>query len=248
MPSRYERSANATLVAEAETIESIVGSHELPLVFQPVFELDGGEPIAVEALARFPTDTGLPTAAWFDRASELGLRHELELAAVESALDWLDEIPAGMLLSINVSPETALSTAFASLIEPVADRIIIEITEHAPVEDYGALAAALEPLRRLGARVAIDDVGAGFASLRHILQLAPDIVKLDVSLTRRIETDPARCALASALVDFGASAGATLVAEGIETETELLMLRSLGIGHGQGYHLGAPAALSTHLQ
>jgi EAL domain-containing protein (putative c-di-GMP-specific phosphodiesterase class I) len=235
------------LEAEADAIKGFVDRAELPLAFQPVFGLAGGECVAVEALARFPSETGLGTAAWFDRADELGLRLELELAAVRSALDHLDELPANVLLSVNVSPDTILSPEFAALVEPVADRLIVEITEHAPVADYAALTAALAPLRERGTRIAIDDVGAGFASFRHILLLAPDIVKLDFSLTHRIETDSTRRALASALVDFGAGAGATIVAEGIETEDELELLRALGIDQGQGYHLGRPAPLSGRL-
>jgi EAL domain-containing protein (putative c-di-GMP-specific phosphodiesterase class I) len=113
------------------------------------------------------------------------------------------------------------------------------------VEDYDALNEALAPLRNLGAWVAIDDVGAGFASLSHILRLAPDIVKLDLSLTRGIAGDPARDALASSLVDFASGIDATIGAEGIETQSELDRLRVLKVRYGQGFHLGVPAALDV---
>ena len=92
-------------------------------------------------------------------------------------------------------------------------------------------------------RVAVDDAGAGFASLQHILRLAPDMIKLDMTLTRAIHTDPVRRALASALVSFADEMDATIVAEGIEDADEANTLLQLGIRYGQGYHLGRPTAL-----
>ena len=121
------------------------------------------------------------------------------------------------------------------------------MTEHAPVDDYAPLEAALAPLRARGARVAIDDFGAGFASLRHVLHLTPDIVKLDLSLTREIEADSTRRALASALVGFADEIGATIAAEGIETGSELALLRELGVRQGQGFFLGYPQPLEAQL-
>ena len=145
-------------------------------------------------------------------------------------------------MAVNVSPAAALSPRLFHVLAPHAHRLILEVTEHERVEDYNALNEALSGLRRLGARIAIDDVGAGFASLSHILRLAPDIVKLDLSLTRDISRDPMRDALASSLVDFAAGIDATIGAEGIETQSELDRLRVLKVRYGQGFHLGAPAA------
>jgi EAL domain-containing protein (putative c-di-GMP-specific phosphodiesterase class I) len=129
------------------------------------------------------------------------------------------------------------------LLLDVAGRVVIEITEHAQVDDYDALRDALAPLRERGAQLAIDDVGAGFANLRHILRLAPDLVKLDLSLTHEIARDPAREALASSLVGFAEGVGALIVAEGISSDEDLALLRSLGVDYGQGYHLARPSAL-----
>jgi EAL domain-containing protein (putative c-di-GMP-specific phosphodiesterase class I) len=122
---------------------------------------------------------------------------------------------------------------------------VIEVTEHVPVEDYDALNAHLEGLRARGTRLAIDDAGAGFASLRHILLLHPDVIKLDVSLTRGVEDDIARRALASAFISFAAEIGATIVAEGIETRTQFETLRRLGVRYGQGWYLARPAPAAT---
>jgi EAL domain-containing protein (putative c-di-GMP-specific phosphodiesterase class I) len=120
---------------------------------------------------------------------------------------------------------------------------VLELTEHASVGNYGRLADALDPLRVRGVRVAVDDAGAGFASFRHILNLNPDIIKLDMALTRGIQADPVRRALASALVTFARELHAVIVAEGIETEAELKALRSLGVGYGQGFFLARPGSL-----
>jgi EAL domain-containing protein (putative c-di-GMP-specific phosphodiesterase class I) len=213
------------------------------MVFQPVYDLEAGDVFAYEALARFPMEPYRPPSDWFADAAEVGLGVELELGAIESALAEIDGLPDGVRLAINVSPLTALSPHFFNVLAPRANRVIIEVTEHERVEDYEALNEALAPLRALGASVAIDDVGAGFASLTHILKLAPDIVKLDLSLTRGIAADPARDALASSLVDFASGIDATIGAEGIETQSELDRLRVLKVRYGQGFHLGAPGAL-----
>ena len=142
-----------------------------------------------------------------------------------------------------MSPATALDPRFCELLLDVAGRVVIEITEHAQVDDYDALRDALAPLRERGAQLAIDDVGAGFANLRHILRLAPDLVKLDLSLTHEISKDPAREALASSLVGFAEGVGALIVAEGISSDEDLALLRSLGVDYGQGFHLARPSAL-----
>jgi EAL domain-containing protein (putative c-di-GMP-specific phosphodiesterase class I) len=120
---------------------------------------------------------------------------------------------------------------------------VIEVTEHAAVADYDALADCLRPLRERGVRLAIDDAGAGFASLRHILRLSPDVIKLDRTLCADIDTDPARHALATALIAFAAQIGSSVVAEGIERPEELLTLRALGVPYGQGFFLARPAQL-----
>src|SRR5207253_1419387 len=130
-----------------------------------------------------------------------------------------------------------------SRVRGVPDRDDIEITEHAQVDDYEELRRALAPLRQRGAQVAIDDVGAGFANLRHILRLAPDIVKLDLSLTQEISRDPAREALATSLVGFAEGVGASIVAEGISSDEDLALLRTLGVAYGQGFYLARPSSL-----
>jgi EAL domain-containing protein (putative c-di-GMP-specific phosphodiesterase class I)/CheY-like chemotaxis protein len=232
------------LAQQVERIRRVVAGEGLTMVFQPIVDLRAGEIAGLEALSRFAAEPRRGPDMWFAEAAEAGLQTDLEVAAARAALAELDRLPREAYLSVNLSPETTLSPKFRELLPGIGrERIVVEITEHAPVEDYEALAEALRPLRGGGGRLAVDDAGAGFASLRHILRLGPDIIKLDVSLTRGIDADEASQALAGALVTFASRIGATIVAEGIETPEELEALRELGVTHGQGYHLARPATL-----
>jgi len=228
---------------EWSRIRGVLDRDDIDVEFQPVFDLDDCTIVSLEALARFWTEPMRSPSVWFAEATEVGLGAELELAAIRSALQRLDEFPPGVAIALNVSPTTALDSRFGELLVGVADRVVIEITEHAQVDDYDALRTALAPLRERGAQLAIDDVGAGFANLRHILRLAPDLVKLDLSLTQEISRDPAREALASSLVGFAEGVGASIVAEGISSDEDLALLRALGVDYGQGFHLAGPSAL-----
>jgi EAL domain-containing protein (putative c-di-GMP-specific phosphodiesterase class I) len=228
---------------ESSRIRALLDRNHVDLEFQPVFDLADCRIVSLEALARFWTEPMRPPSAWFAEAVEVGLGAELELAAIRSAVQRLDDFPPEVALAINVSPATALDPRFSELLLDVAERLVIEITEHAQVDDYEALRDALAPLRERGAQLAIDDVGAGFANLRHILRLAPDIVKLDLSLTQEIARDPARRALATSLVDFADGVGASIVAEGISSDEDLALLRALGVAYGQGFYLARPSQL-----
>jgi EAL domain-containing protein (putative c-di-GMP-specific phosphodiesterase class I) len=149
-------------------------------------------------------------------------------------------------LAVNVSPRVLESPRFLEALPAGSHpRLVAEVTEHARVSDYRRLTTCLEGLRRTGLRLAIDDAGAGYASLRHILWLAPDVVKLDMSLTRNLHADTRRRALVAALVPFAAEIGATVIAEGIETADELEALRAYGASWGQGFLLGHPGPLPT---
>ena len=167
---------------------------------------------------------------------------------IEAALQGFDRLPADSYLSLNVSPETILAGAVSEVLarQPL-DRLMLEVTEHALVQDYERLAEALEPLRREGLRLAVDDAGAGYASFRHILKLKPDVIKLDASLIRNVDSDTGCRALAAALIRFAEETGCKVVAEGVETQEELAMLRRLAVNKAQGYLLGRPSALSARV-
>ena len=241
---RREEAAREERDARRGEIERFVAGEGLSMVFQPIVELATGATVGLEALARFHSLPLRPPNEWFAEAVAVALGVQLELTTVEQALQALDRIPEDAYLSVNCSHHAAVSTSLARLLEPHADRIVLEITEHEVVEDYDDLVDALAPLRERGARVAIDDAGAGFASLRHTLRIAPDIVKMDLSLTRGIDSHRAKRALGSALISFADEMGMTMVAEGIETAEELETLQELGVRYGQGFYLAKPAALT----
>ena len=229
-----------------ERVQEIIQNHDLSIVYQPVVRLADRKVIGVEALARFAGDPVMSPDRWFGAAAVLGLGIELELTAIEVALAGLAGSPTELSVGINVSPETATSEGLYGLLREVdARRVVLEITEHASVENYDELCSALCKLRELGAMVAIDDAGAGFASFRHILNLEPDVIKLDLSLTRNIDTRPRHQRLARSLVTFAADTGAHVLAEGIEDSAELEALTDLGVSFGQGYYLGRPGPIST---
>ncbi|GAA4992523.1 GGDEF domain-containing phosphodiesterase [Kineococcus glutinatus] len=212
------------------------------MVYQPVVDLTSLRTVGAEALSRFPAGTPAPDR-WFAEAALVGAGAALELRAVANALEALPLLPG--FLAVNASPATIATPAFARLLAGHRlERLVVEVTEHEAIDDYSRLRQALEPLRARGLRVAVDDTGAGYASMRHVLALVPDVVKLDISLVRGIDADTSRGALAAALVAFAGATGARLVAEGVETAAELTRLRELGVHWGQGYHLARPVPLA----
>lgn len=216
----------------------------LQMAYQPIFDLESHKVVGVEALARFSLEPRRPPNEWFAAAVDLGLSIRLEIEAVKRALARRDQLPPGVFMAVNLSPEALMSKELVAAIpEGFAHQLVIELTEHTPVVDYDALSLSFASLRAAGAGLAIDDAGAGFASLRHILELAPQFIKLDLSLTQKIEHDRAALALAVALTSFAGAIDAKIIAEGVETEGQLAAMRSLGIQLGQGYHLGRPGSM-----
>ena len=226
---------------QRERIRRVLDGDGLSIVFQPIVDLNSGRVVAAEALSRFSDEPHRPPQVWFAEAVAVELGVELELAAVRSALARIDDLPPHARLSFNLSPSTVCAPELLdTLAGAPAGRLAVELTEHAPVDDLEMLEAALADLRARGVQLMIDDAGAGFSGLKRILALHPDVIKLDLSLTRDIDTDPVRRALATSLVAFACETDVTIVAEGIETHGELEALRALGVAHGQGYFLARP--------
>ena len=225
-------------------VQTVLDTDAVRMVFQPVVELDSQRTVGFEALARFDPQlfTGPDTA--FAAATHCGLGVDLELAAIRQALRRMPDLPGGNWLAVNLSAEALLDPHVRDTLLAHADaRLTVEITEHTQVENYRLLTGALDPLRQAGIRLSVDDAGAGYAGLQHILQLQPDLIKLDISLVRDIDSDPVKTALAESLASFASKIGARLIAEGIETAAEHARLTELGITYGQGYHLARPADL-----
>jgi EAL domain-containing protein (putative c-di-GMP-specific phosphodiesterase class I) len=228
-------------------IGGLLARAELRIVFQPIIATDSGRLVGAEALSRFeavnPADLPAPPDAVFADAASVGLGVELELLAVRCALLAAEALPGDLYVSLNVSPAALLSPRLTDCLlgsRLSLHRIVLEITEHVSVTDYDGLAARAHELRDLGVRLAVDDAGAGFASFRHILRLGPEYIKLDRTLIQNISEDPARRALAAAVVLFAFEMGSAVVAEGVETLAELRTAQTLGIDAVQGYLLGRP--------
>ena len=237
-----EEVAEADLAARRARVVDVLERRAVEVHVQPVVDLGTGRVVAHEALSRFPGRDEGP-AMLFSDAAAVGLGVELELLAARSALEVADRLPAGLRLAVNLSPEALLAPEVCQTLVEAARRtaLTVEITEHSPIEDYPAVLRVLEPLRQAGIRLSIDDAGAGYASLRHILRLRPDTIKLDIALVSQVDQDPARQAMTAAMVAFAAETGATLVAEGIETPAERDALIARGVRYGQGHLLGRPA-------
>jgi EAL domain-containing protein (putative c-di-GMP-specific phosphodiesterase class I) len=206
-------------------------------VYQPVVEIATPGVVGYEALTRF-TD-GVRPDLRFAEAAAVGLGGELEVACVRAALEAAATLMEPAWLSLNASPPVILSGALAPLVAAAKRPVVIELTEHVAIDDYPAIRGAIARLGH-GVRLAVDDAGAGYASLRHVLELQPHFVKLDIGLVRGIEGDPARQALVAGMVHFAGAISTQLVAEGIETEAEAATLVGLGVRLGQGFLLGRP--------
>jgi EAL domain-containing protein (putative c-di-GMP-specific phosphodiesterase class I)/DNA-binding response OmpR family regulator len=238
-PGIQERQQRGTIRAGLESILTETAFHP---VFQPIVDLATETTIGYEALTRFADGTR-PDRRFADAAA-VGLGYELEAATLCAAVRAADGLPPGAWLSLNVSPGFLLEgSRLRDVVRDARRPLVLEITEHVVIEDYAAFRACVA---ELGAdlRYAVDDAGAGFSSFRHILELRPDFVKLDLALVRDIDADEIRQALVAGIVYFARSGHCRLVAEGIETTAELAMLRSLGVDLGQGYVLGRPAAVA----
>jgi EAL domain-containing protein (putative c-di-GMP-specific phosphodiesterase class I)/CheY-like chemotaxis protein len=227
---------------DAALIAAVIEGGSFSSVFQPIVDLAAGELRGYEALTRF--DDAAPPDLRFREALAVGLGLDLELATLSLALESASELPEGTFVSLNVTP---------GLLHPGGERlqevlrgatrpVVLEITEREAIDDYDAIrsvVSALEPTVRLS----IDDAGAGFASLRHVVMLEPNFVKLDRTWVTGIEREPTKQAMVAGLVHFASSTGCHLIAEGIETEDERSTLIDLGVGLGQGYLFGRPEAV-----
>lgn len=229
-----------------QRVANIIDRNAFIPVFQPIVDIWNDRVVGFEALTRFAN--GNAPDEQFAEATAAGMGKQLELAATTQAIAAARDLPAGAWLNVNASPALVLGgNGFAQLVLNSERPLVVELTEHELVRDYGQFRAAM---RRLGpnVRLAVDDAGAGFASLRHILELQPSFVKLDRALTSNIGDDKARQALVAGMKHFARDAGFWIIAEGVETEAELQALRELDIHYAQGFLLGEPQPISTSQQ
>jgi EAL domain-containing protein (putative c-di-GMP-specific phosphodiesterase class I) len=227
-------------------IDEVIRTGELTIAFQPVVNARDMRVVGVEALARFGGDPLITPLQWFTDAQLVDRALQLDLLAVRSTLSAAVDLPPDVYVAVNVSPATFASTALFAELRSTAirpDRLVLEVTEHSSIEDYAPLIEARMRLREHGIRLAVDDAGAGYASFRHIVALAPDIIKIDRTIVSGLDQDAARSALVGAVVTFARSSGATIVAEGVETASELACLARLGVDTLQGHLTGMPTSV-----
>ena len=235
---RAVQGRHAFELARVQAVLSDAGSPRI--VFQPIVDLRSRTVWALEALSRFDGEPDRPPDEWFAEAHRVGFGVALELKALTTALALLHRLGVATM-TVNLGPDALCSPGLDGVLAGVApERLVLEVTEHELMGDVGRTRAAVERLREAGFRLAVDDIGAGYAGLAKIVNLAPEIIKLDRTLVARIDKDPTRQALVRAGVGFAGALGAALVAEGVETEEELRTLLDLGITLGQGFHLGRP--------
>lgn len=243
-PSSEEDLTRMAVDEKRRRLDAVIAGHDVQdvqMALQPLVSLVTGEVAGVEALARFADGRG--PDQWFREAQECGRVRELDGLTFRRALDLFGQLPEPVYLSVNASPDLLVDPGFCQALATSGlplHRLVVEITEHARVPDYAALNSALDCLRQRGVRFAIDDTGAGYASLNHVLQLRPDIIKLDRGLILDLEEDPARRSLVTALVLLALEIGASVTGEGVETSDQLQALSTLGVDHAQGYLLSRP--------
>jgi EAL domain-containing protein (putative c-di-GMP-specific phosphodiesterase class I) len=240
----------ASLRHRRDRIQAVLDNPEiLTMVFQPIVEIERQSVVGVEALARFEGDPPQTPDHWFADAHLVGLGVELELCAVRKACASLDLLPAEWDLAVNVGPETIMSPALTEILAGYdPHRIVVELTEQRRVLDYPGLLSTLQRLRRAGCRFAVDDAGAGFASLSHILKLAPNFIKLDRDLVAGINFDPVRRVLVGALMTFATDTGSQIIAEGVENQEEMDALQCLGVRLFQGFLIRRPTPIERLLR
>jgi EAL domain-containing protein (putative c-di-GMP-specific phosphodiesterase class I) len=231
---------------ERAHIQHIIRNERLTIALQPIVDLQSGVVLGVEALSRFPHRFGSPDVVF--RAAHLaGVGIDLERLAARLAFETVPLLGPEVYLAINLSPAVAIQLAGLVLetSELPVDRLILEITEHSAVESYAMLRDSLGAVRRCGLRLAIDDAGAGYASLQHIVELAPDLIKADRSLVDGVAHDRARQSVVRALVGVAADLDAVIVAEGVERPDDLDTIRGLDVDAAQGYLFARPSTDRT---
>ena len=228
--------SDVAVAGHRRQVEALLAASEFWAEFQPIVDLRSGTTIGYEALSRFP-DARRPDL-WFRQAASVGLGAELELAAMHRILDTAQDLPGDTWLSMNVSARTLIDNDLRPVLARSDRRVILEITEHERVRDYQAITRSMGKLGGTG--LGVDDAGSGYASLRHIFELKPEVVKLDRIWVHGVHQDPVRTALITGLLHFATELDAVLLGEGVEHAEDRAALERIGVTLGQGYLFGRP--------
>ncbi|MHA7155762.1 EAL domain-containing protein [Arthrobacter sp. TMN-50] len=241
--ARPSRSGAAPAPDWEELLAVACRGEGLATAYQPIVDTSRGTVVGYEALARFPGFEEKNPEVWFAAARRHGRSADLESAALRVALRARPGLPTNCFLTLNVSPELLTTESIRSVWRQERDLggLIVELTEQTPIDSYLELEPDLHQLRSAGALIAVDDAGAGYAGLRHLLQLRPSMIKIDRELIQDVDRDEAKRALIEMLGIFASRVDAWILAEGVERVEELDTLVSLGVPLVQGYLLARPA-------
>jgi EAL domain-containing protein (putative c-di-GMP-specific phosphodiesterase class I) len=227
-----------------DAIAGLLAARGPEIVYQPIVDMRGGgeaRTAGYESLARFPSAT---PSEWFEVAGSVGLRLELELAAIRNAIIGFAPSNEDEFLGMNISDATLVSSSLATALDGIdPGRVVLELSEETLITSYEETRRAVDALRERGIRLAVDDVGSGDIDLWHILSLEPAFIKIDMTLVRGIGQTPRNRALIRGLSTMAQDLGVLVVAVGIETGEERDRLLELGVQFGQGYLFGRPRAL-----
>ncbi len=263
LPSEYLRSiprapraqflSNPILSQEKELamtpLREIIEQRKLNALFQPIIDLKSSEFLGFEGLIRGPSDSPLHSPInLFGAATREGLSLEIEMLSRQTVLEAfaMQNLPGNLFL--NVSPQTLADPSFKNgqtlefmrglNIDPA--RVVIEITENQPTYDFEEMRSALLLYRTMGFKIAIDDLGEGFSSLRLWSELRPEFIKIDMHFVQGVDHDPIKLQFLKSIQSIAESCGTHVIAEGVETEAELRVVRDIGIALGQGYFIARP--------
>ena len=224
-----------------DRISNMMVRKEHDILLQPIVRAGNGVAVGYEALSRFHQTSGGSPLKWFEDAADAGLQVQLETWVIAEALPLLGSLPRDVYLSVNASPATVASGVLTDLLDATQpERIVVELTDFASTDNPEELDAGLQSLRDTGARIAIDDVTANYRDLANVARIKPDIIKLDRELVGALHDDVASNSLIQAIVHFSKDIGATLIAEGVESERELAAVTDLGIDIVQGFLFSRP--------
>lgn len=246
MGSQLARSASksASFDADFSSIRSALKGNQPRVVFQSIVELDSLSPIGFECLSRFDSLPTRPPNLWFDLAETFGLGVELETNAIRNGIQDYGRVPSELFLSLNCSPAMIRSGRLNRVLDGLPlSQIVVEVTEQTRVDDFSNLRRMLAPLRAKGLRTAMDDTGAGYANLEHLIELGPDFIKLDGMFAKAVSHNASSRAMVAAIVAFANETGSKVIAEQIEDSAALSTFKRLGVHCGQGFHFSRPGPI-----
>jgi EAL domain-containing protein (putative c-di-GMP-specific phosphodiesterase class I)/GGDEF domain-containing protein/predicted transcriptional regulator len=235
-----------------DELDAIISQRLLTPVYQPIIDLQTGVVLGYEGLIRGPDGSSLHAPVdLFSQAAQCDRSVLLDRTCRRLTMEKFAASGIPQRLFMNVNPESLLSPEhrpsetlqFLKQIGLDPSRIIIELTETLPFSSYAALRDATSYYRRNGFRIALDDLGEGYSNLRLWSELRPDFVKIDKHFIQQLQLDPFKEQFVRSMVAIARQSGALLIAEGIESVSELRMLRNLGVRYGQGFLIARPGEL-----